>query len=446
MRIALLARFIPSEGILQVEGKLLPDSYLFARDCQLTGGFAFYCWFAGQYSGDFVLTVGGYHPRFKVPAHYPKVDPLGLNWRISNKLSIKGSVYFALTSSAFMAGGRLEALWDSGNLKAWFIAQAHFLISWRPYFYDASISVEIGVSYTFKVFGFRKTISIDVGASLHVWGPEFAGVAKVNLSIVSFTVRFGSRSPAKPPPISWSEFKQSFLPAKPEVCSIAMKTGLLRTIGEGDSELWIVNPKAFTLTTSSVIPVKTSEASNVGALGVSDEEFGVAPMNLAAKDFTESQYTISITENKTGVEAEFEYIPIRKNVPAALWGESSDTNLDGKKFINDALSGFEIRPKNPPKPGQTQDIDRRNLSYDSESLTDYYDWQDVVAFADSSEPDEDIRERDIGESIRSKANARETLLSDLGFTQAEIEGIDLSDFSNQNIEQAFVVAPQLVKQ
>ena len=110
------------------------------------------------------------------------------------------------------------------------------------------------------------------------------------------------------------------------------------------------------------------------------------------------------------------------------------------------MSGFEIRPKNPPRPGQTQDIDRRNLSYDSESLTDYYDWQNVAAFANSSQPDENIRERDIGDSIQSNANARDRLLSDLGFTQTEIEGIDLSDFSNQNIEQAFVVAPQLVNQ
>ena len=445
VRIALLARFIPSEGILQVEGKLLPDSYLFARNCQLTGGFAFYCWFAGQYAGDFVLTVGGYHPRFPVPAHYPKVDPLGLNWRISSKLSIKGSVYFALTSSAFMAGGRLEAVWKSGNLKAWFIAQAHFLISWRPYFYDASIRVQIGVSYTFKIFGFRKTISVDVSAGLHIWGPEFSGTASVDLSIVSFTVRFGSRSATTPPPISWSEFKASFLPAQEEICSIAVKTGLLRTVGEGESELWIVNPKEFVLMAGSVIPAKTSEATNVGSIGTTEEKFGVAPMNTSSDEFSESKYTISITEAETGVEQQFAYIPIYKNVPVAMWGESSQTNLKGKKFINQALSGFEIKPKNPPKPGETQNIDRRNLSYDSESLRDFYDWQELAQFSTSAEADEDVRERAISSSINTKDAERRELLSELGFSSTEINEIDLQEFNPENIEQAFMIAPQLVE-
>ncbi|MEM1426632.1 MAG: DUF6603 domain-containing protein, partial [Cyanobacteria bacterium P01_H01_bin.130] len=115
IRFAIVARFAPAEGILQVEGKILPDSYLFDRDCRLSGGFAFYSWFSGAYEGDFVLTVGGYHPRFRVPDHYPRVDPVALNWRISKQLSVKGSLYFALTASAIMAGGRLEAVWKSGR-------------------------------------------------------------------------------------------------------------------------------------------------------------------------------------------------------------------------------------------------------------------------------------------------------------------------------------------
>ncbi|MFM7575517.1 MAG: DUF6603 domain-containing protein, partial [Microcystaceae cyanobacterium] len=217
VRFVILARFVPSEGTLKVDGKILPDSYLFDRKCQLSGGFAFYSWFKGEHEGDFVLTLGGYHPDFIIPRHYPKVDPLQLNWQITNELSIKGSVYFALTSAAIMAGGRLEAVWQSGNLKAWFIANTNFIVAWKPYSYDAQISLRIGASYTFsiKIFKWRihKTISVEVGADLHIWGPEFAGTATVNLSIISFTIRFGNQSQSQPKAIDWDEFKKSFLPA-----------------------------------------------------------------------------------------------------------------------------------------------------------------------------------------------------------------------------------------
>ena len=153
IRLAIRSRFVPAEGALKVDGKILPDSFLFERNCQISGSFAFYSWFKDQnfvaadgsnktiHAEDFVLTVGGYHPSFVIHDHYPKVAPLSLNWRLSNELTIKGSVYFALTASAIMAGGRLEAVWQSGNLKAYYIANANFIVAWKPYFYEAQIRV-----------------------------------------------------------------------------------------------------------------------------------------------------------------------------------------------------------------------------------------------------------------------------------------------------------------
>ena len=328
VRFVILARFVPSEGTLKVDGKILPDSYLFDKKCQLSGGFAFYSWFKdnpkeGIQAGDFVLTLGGYHPDFIIPPHYPKVDPLQLNWQITNELSIKGSVYFALTSAAIMAGGRLEAVWQSGNLKAWFIANTNFIVAWKPYSYDAQISLRIGASYTFsvKIFKWRihKTISVEVGADLHIWGPEFAGIATVNLSIISFTIRFGNQSKAKPPALLWDEFKKSFLPENKDVCSIAFESGLTRKIEDKDKVFWVVNPKEFCLITSSVIPIKsyvhTSEGEN-------QNQLGIAPMDIKASQFTESKYIINITKAGINTNDKFFFETIKKNVPLGLWGES----------------------------------------------------------------------------------------------------------------------------
>ena len=455
VRFGILARFVPSEGILTVEGKILPGSYLFDRDCQLSGGFAFYSWFSGEYEGDFVLTVGGYHPRFDIPDHYPRVDPLALNWRISKQLSVKGSLYFALTASAIMAGGRLEAVWKSGKIKAWFIAYANFIIAWQPYFYDARIGISLGASYTFKIFRWRKTISIEVGADLHIWGPKFSGKARIKLSVVSFTVRFGSSSQQKPKPINWSEFKQSFLPKKEEVCTIAVESGLLRKLETEDKrEILIVNPQEFTFTTSSVIPIKTVEAGQISIQektesGVTPKTtFGIAPMDVNNENFTESKYSISLVKIKEDGREEtqgsnFECTPISKNIPTGLWGESNSNNPNRERFINNVLSGYKIKPANPPTPGETQLIERKNLAYDTEFIDNAYQWHAVATFSNSEETNEDLRERNIGESITSKdvQEARNKLLTSLGLSATSI---DLEEFETEKgIEQAFIIAPQL---
>ncbi len=177
-QLAFRATYLPDEGFLKVEAALLPGAYLFSGNCRLSGRFAFYSWFSGQHEGDFVLSLGGYHPDFKIPEHYPKLPRLQLNWQVDDNTSIKGDAYFALCSHALMAGGHLELTYQSGNLKAWLKAGADFLIAWKPYHYDARIYVTIGASYTFQLSLFfttiTKTITAEVGADLHLWGPILA--------------------------------------------------------------------------------------------------------------------------------------------------------------------------------------------------------------------------------------------------------------------------------
>ena len=194
VQMALQAVYNPDKGFLKVRAGLTPASFILSRDCHLTGGFAFFTWFkngGGASAGDFVLTLGGYHPKFQVPTHYPKVAPLAFNWQVNSEVVVKGDFYFALVPSAVMAGGHLSATWHSGNLKAWFNMGADFIISWKPYFYDVSMHLDMGVSYTYYFFGTHH-ISVDVGADLHIWGPEFSGKAHIHLWIVTFDVTFGA--------------------------------------------------------------------------------------------------------------------------------------------------------------------------------------------------------------------------------------------------------------
>jgi drug/metabolite transporter superfamily protein YnfA len=149
--LALEVSFSPDDGLLAVSAGLTPESYILSKSCHLTGGFAFYIWFKdnadGASAGEFVVTLGGYHPDFSKPSYYPAEPRLGVNWKVSSNLIVKGGFYFALTPSAVMAGGFLEATWHSGDLKAWFNADANFLLSWKPFHYEADMNLSLGASY-----------------------------------------------------------------------------------------------------------------------------------------------------------------------------------------------------------------------------------------------------------------------------------------------------------
>jgi hypothetical protein len=199
--IALEVDFDPDEGVLAVFGMLTPASFVFGGACHLSGGFAFFTWFKGEHEGDFLVTIGGYHPAFARPAWYPAVPRLAMNWDL-DVLKISGSSYFALTPHMLMAGLEFKALFDISVVKATFDAGFDFLLGWKPFFYTADAYIHISVELH---LGF--TIAFHVAVDLDLWGPEFGGKAHVDLTIFSFTIPFGSDAPT-PPPIPWSEFKK----------------------------------------------------------------------------------------------------------------------------------------------------------------------------------------------------------------------------------------------
>ena len=280
--IALRAEFKPSAGVLSVEARLTSSSYIFDKSCKLTGGAAFFAWFKGEYSGDFVVTVGGYHPLFVRPSHYPLVPRCGIDWILpGGALHVTGELYFALTPSCLMAGGRLMAVFDIGWVRAWFIAYVDFFVAWKPFSYDISIGIQIGVSVTLDLVLFSVSLTIEIGADLHLWGPPFAGTARISFYVVSFTIAFGNQVKVAPPPLTWEEFSQSFLPVDDSVISIGFSSGLLaQAPGAGA----VVNGLELGLSIQSQAPC-TAIDWNRKAVDESkryDGKLGVRPM--AAKD------------------------------------------------------------------------------------------------------------------------------------------------------------------
>jgi Family of unknown function (DUF6603) len=373
--IALVAVLDLEEAILRVDAKLTPSSYVISRDARLTGGFAFYAWFE---TGDFVVTFGGYHPQFAKPAQYPDVPRLGLNWKVSDQLSITAATYFALTPAAIMAGGSLSAVWQSGSLRAWFDVEANFLLMWKPFRYAIQASVNLGATFTLDLWLFSVTVSFHVGVDLELWGPPFGGTATVDLDIISFTVRFGAGRPVAPP-LKLHEFVTSFLPhaqdgSGPVLCANQISAGLLQDRTPATTKVrsatpavdvvplsWMVNPAELDMQLTCAVPVRdVAFADPAGTLeddGVKAPPLGVAPMAAADADW-HSKFTITIT--KAGAKDDsvayqhLRFRPVRQSAAKAVWG-TDDINdpaqapkaLSSDQTLPGALFGVRVTAQTP---------------------------------------------------------------------------------------------------
>jgi hypothetical protein len=347
--LGLVARYQPAAGLLSIEGRLLPDAYLFAEACHLTGGFAFRSWSA---TGDFVLTMGGYHTKFKPPAHYPRVPRLGLSWKVDECLSLKADAYFAVTPAAFMAGGHLRANWESGDLHAWFNGGIDCLVAWQPYHYDAHAELAIGASYR----TWCHTFTVELSAALHVWGPPFSGTAHVKWWVFSFDIAFGdARKPprARPAklPTTWHDVQQGFLPAPADVLSVTAEAGQTAQHGQTTAgsrtnnkrdDLGAINPRELRIRLHSAIPIKSGTALGQ-PLADPRTDVGIAPMGKSDADWT-AAIDVEVLQQGSPVRGRFTCKPCpTTQLPAALWGHDRAPRL-GAPTLVEALTDLLIEP------------------------------------------------------------------------------------------------------
>jgi hypothetical protein len=366
----------PQQGVFSFQAVLAKTSFLLDRSCVLTGGFAFFVWFGeNPHAGDFVLTLGGYNPGFTPPSHYPVVQPLGFHWSLDSSISIQGGVYFALTPSALMLGGELEATFQSGNLKAWFDAHADVVIQWKPFWVYADIGITVGASYKIDLLFTSFTVSIELGCELTLWGPPTGGTVEVDWYVISFSIPFGHELEPPPSAATWADVEK-MLPsngdATAQPISIAPTAGLhpaattpkppatdAATSGEAAGQQWTVRAGAFAFSSSAIVP---STKLTVGAAhAFQGAGFDVRPL-AASKEWqnVESVHEVRIAPvaaPREDMSASFSAVPVFKDVPSSLWGEpvagegpSMPVPAGDRQLLPGRLSGVQLCV-NPPQIG-----------------------------------------------------------------------------------------------
>jgi hypothetical protein len=396
-QLALEVTYAPDDGVLKVAAQLTPESYILSEACHLTGGFAMYSWFKAVekdevHAGDFVVTLGGYSPYFKKPAGYPSVPLVGANWQVSDRLTIKGGFYFALTPVAVMAGGALEANFVSGNFKAWFNAKADFLLYWEPFHYLANLNLSLGASYTLGSGTTAWTITIHVGVDVTLHGPPFGGRAVIDLYIFSIAIDFGPKD-TTPQPLPWKDFKAHYLlptdharsggvtpqalgaePPSGAICFSRVSGGLIKELPPDPSHQapdWIVNPEKFEIVTASKIPCseahlvqtvgKQSSSQQVGAKQITNQ-FGVTACGIDNGALTSIHTITWQTEDGGPViwappatsAGKADVLPaVTNRLPRAAWFKDAKTDpteppsaatINGERVTDELTTGFTLKP------------------------------------------------------------------------------------------------------
>lgn len=356
-------------GFLSLSAQLGANSYILSENCRPTGGAALYIWFdesrgqgagtanravSGPTAGDFVLTLGGYHPNFRVPPHYPRVPRLGINWEIDAHTHIRGEAYFAMTPLAVMAGAKLDLVYQRGNVRAWFLAYADFLCRWSPLYFDVNIGVSVGASYTLRVgvrafgkfIGVVKTFSVSVKAQLHLWGPPTGGRVDIKLPIITIGIRFGPAYRQPEPLKNWQAFKDEFFPPtieRPGKDQAKVANPILQLVPQGgvtavknidgNKPAWIARADEFSFMITTKIPA-----------GIDAGKEGLKPIDIKPLGKVNISSTLKVELHRDGKPVEkLQTEPLTGSVPAALWG-SPDTDLldNSKALIAGAVVGLRV--------------------------------------------------------------------------------------------------------
>lgn len=361
IELALLARFSTKEGTLLVQAQLTENSWLLMPAVRLTGGFAMATWWKGDNAGQFVVTMGGYHPKFHHPG-YPTVPRLGIRWQPIENISVIGETYFALCSEALMAGTKFEVSAHFGPAHAKLSFGADGIVFFDPFWFDVSAWAEISAGIRIWVLFGTIDVELSLGAYIEVTGPPIH--LEGHFDICGFEVPFEIGDEGNPADraLNAADFRDKYLRASSDaqVIQSSLVRGSVAAGRSSDGSQQKVpdgtaaNPyrvvpefELMLITTAPAVDMALTHAANAPkSLHSSAPELGVAPMY--SHDLSSHFHAELTKPGSLPNEISLNKVTVAARPPAAfpkgVWGQAQ--NPKAKKVpageTVDAADGFAM--------------------------------------------------------------------------------------------------------
>ncbi|QGY44857.1 hypothetical protein GM418_14625 [Maribellus comscasis] len=181
MHVDVFGDFNFAASYILIEGRLRDSNLV---EVSLTGGFAFMLNWGSH--PQFLLSVGGYHPRYKKPAKFPDVPRVTALIKKGEDIRLSCQYYQAITSNSYQIGVSAELVVKKGHARAYGFVGFNALLQFDPFYFDADIRISVDVSYRGRSF-------FGVGLEFLLSGPEpwrAKGYAKIKVLFFSLKIKF----------------------------------------------------------------------------------------------------------------------------------------------------------------------------------------------------------------------------------------------------------------
>jgi hypothetical protein len=220
------------------------------------------------------------------------------------------------------------------------------LINYKPFRFQAQGGVSVGVGFALDLWICTIHINVEIGATLYLEGPPFAGTVHVDFWVFGFDIHFGERDRnGTPAALQICQFYDQVLQTditpglSPVPHIFSCNNGLIPSGDNTKSDPnnphtpWVVRGAVFQFTVSCKFAIDSATVTTEGLIGTSSgspfpvlsngQSVYARPMQLQAGSPLKSSLDIAIAKVSGPKEQESAWdvgVPVVSSVPNALWG------------------------------------------------------------------------------------------------------------------------------